>query len=231
MQFMKVCESIGFLVADDKTEWAAEVQVFLGLLLHGRLQLIGIPADKLEKGLAIISFFLKKRKVTVKQFLSLAGTLNFLVQALDFGRPFLRRLYDATIPAHQHLNWHLRIGEEVKQDLLMCETFLETEPFYKNFISHLELPAKEVRRYTDASGAPHLGFRCYLNGMWYADQWPTGFVTPGVTSTCFLELVALTASVILWGPQFAGERFVIHCDNQANVAVVNNLTSKCSLCM
>ncbi len=85
---------------------------------------------------------------------------------------------------------------------------------------------------TDVSGAAQLGFGCYLNGYWIAEQWPEDVIEPdNHTSTCFLELFALVCSVKKWAHLFRNKRVKIHCDNQAAVAVFNNCTLRCSKCM
>ncbi len=165
--FIDVAADIGFPVSPNKTEWASEWVIFLGLLIHGKWQLIGLPQEKLDKADKLIQKFLLKKGARVKQFLSLAGYLNFLTRALNYSRPYLRRIYDTIQPVHTHLQWHVKIPVEVKQDLLMWKGFLNTNPFYKQFIDHLEQSVKEVGWFTDASGHPQLGLGCFLNGQWF----------------------------------------------------------------
>ena len=45
-QFLLVCKEINFPVSESKTEWAAEIIIFLGILLNGRFMTLGIPEDK-----------------------------------------------------------------------------------------------------------------------------------------------------------------------------------------
>ncbi len=162
--------------------------------------------------------------------MQLAGYLNFLTRALNFGRTFLRSLYNQIKPYQLKLDWHIPVGEQVKEDLAMWETFLRTEPFYKTFVEVLELPAAEVQWYTDAAGSADLGFCCYLNGKWMYGQWPPGLINQSI-STCFLELFALVLSVVKWARLFQGKCVVIHCDNQAAVWAVNKCTSRCQKCL
>ncbi len=164
--------------------------------------------------------------------MSIAGHLNFLTRALNFGCPFIRRLYDAVGPWMMKKRRHLKIHEGIKQDMEMWKDFLSTKPYCKSFIEYLELPGEEVNWMTDASGAAQLGFGCYLNGYWIAERWPEDVIKPdNCTSTCFLELLALVCSVEKWVHLFRNKRVKIHCDNQAVVAVFNNCTSRCSKCM
>ncbi len=138
--FRETCWNVGFPIVDDKTEWSSEWKIFLGLLLHGKLQMLAIPAEKINKSLAFVEFFLSHRKATVAQFMSIAGHLNFLTRALNFGRPFIRRLYDAVGPWMMKKRRHLKIHEGIKQDMEMWKDFLCTKPYCKSFIEYLELP-------------------------------------------------------------------------------------------
>ncbi len=228
--FLDVCTDIGFPVSASKTEWAAELQIFLGLLIHGKLQIIALPQNKIAKALKFVEFFREQKKATVKQFMAIAGLLNFLTRALNFGRPFIRAIYDHIRLVQDKLRWHLKISEEIKSDMLMWEAFLTTEPHYKSFVEFLEQPASEVGLYTDASGNPSLGLGCVFNNTWMVAAWPQGFIKPS-TSTCFLELVAVALAVEKWAPLLTNQRVILHCDNQATVAVVNAGTSRCPLCM
>ena len=74
--------------------------IFLGFLLDSVNQVIGIPLDKISKGLNMVKSMLAlankpkgKRKVTLLQIQQLCGFLNFLCRAIVPGRAFTRRLY------------------------------------------------------------------------------------------------------------------------------------------
>ena len=44
--FLSLCEELGVPISLEKTEWAAEVVIFLGILLDGRNLKLGIPLEK-----------------------------------------------------------------------------------------------------------------------------------------------------------------------------------------
>ncbi len=230
LTFLDVCLFIGFPVSEEKTEWSKEWVIFLGLLIHGRKQLICLSEEKLAKGLTLLRQLLHQRKATIRQLMTVAGFLNFLTRALNFGRQFLWRVYDLIGALQTKPRWHFVITAEVKADMKMWEGFLSNSPPYKTFVEFLETPATEVGWFTDASRSPDLGFGCFFNGRWMFQQWPPGLISD-TTSTCFLELLVVTISVAKWASLIAGKRIQIHCDNQATVQVMNNLTSGCKLCM
>ncbi len=115
--FQWICEEIKIPVSLDKMEWSEEMKVFLGLLLHGRLQLISIPEEKLQKCNNLVDKYLKKKRAKVQKLMKLAGTLNFLCRALNFGRTFLRSIYSQIQTMQNHLDWHVKVSEEIKLDL------------------------------------------------------------------------------------------------------------------
>ncbi len=119
MVFLQTCQDIGFPVSSDKTEWASEMKVFLGLLIHAKEQLIGIPQEKLEKTEALVNYFLKHKRPMIRQYMSLAGHLNFLTRTLDFRRTFLRGLYNQIKPWQKRIKCHVAVSEIVKEDLRM----------------------------------------------------------------------------------------------------------------
>ena len=67
-------------------------------------------------GAYMISEFLGRKKVTLKEVQSLGGLLNFACSVIKPGRAFLRRLIDLTvgIRSPHHL---IRLNKEVKEDL------------------------------------------------------------------------------------------------------------------
>ena len=93
--FLDVCNEIAFPVSLEKTQWGTTLIVFLGLLIDTVHQIICVPADKVERALEMVDYFLDKsnKKVTVLQIQKLCGFLNFLCRAIVPGRAFLMRLF------------------------------------------------------------------------------------------------------------------------------------------
>ena len=81
-EFLIICEDIGCPISADKTEWASQLLVFLGILLNGKLKMLTIPQDKKIVALNLLQWAIQQKKVTVKFVQKLTGTLNFLNQAI-----------------------------------------------------------------------------------------------------------------------------------------------------
>ena len=81
-EFLVMCESLGCPMSVEKTEYASEIIIFLGMLFDGRRHLIGIPNEKKIKALNLLNFAIQHRNVTIKFIQQLTSILNFLNRAI-----------------------------------------------------------------------------------------------------------------------------------------------------
>ena len=79
-EFLAICEDFCFPVSLEKTFWAANKLVFLGLLIDTINQCVCIPIEKVTKAVLLIQSILdkKSKKVTLNQLQKVCGFLNFL---------------------------------------------------------------------------------------------------------------------------------------------------------
>ena len=75
--FLHLCEELGIPVSMEKTEWALELIVFLGVLLDRRRLMLALPEEKWTRAINLLKEFAdpSKTKVTVKQLQQLCGFL------------------------------------------------------------------------------------------------------------------------------------------------------------
>ena len=92
-EFIRICNLIGFPIAEDKTEWGTTVIVFLGILLDGINWVLSIPLEKRDRAEYLLKYMIDKKKVMVKDLQNLCGNLNFLCKAIYPGRTFTHRMY------------------------------------------------------------------------------------------------------------------------------------------
>ena len=102
-----------FLLHQKKTEGACTVIEYLGLTIDSENMQIKIPMDKITKLLELIESTLIKRKVTLRQMQSLAGSLALCSKALPSGRTFYRRLYGSFKQAKKPHHF-IRVTKELK---------------------------------------------------------------------------------------------------------------------
>ena len=245
-KFISVCEKIGIPVAFDKTEWASETLIFLGILLDGRNFVLSIPLEKRKKAETVLQLMLSRSKAMVKELQALCGFLNFLGRAIFPGRVFTRRMYakfgnivtnKGKLMTQYKLkpHHHVRLDAEFKRDCKVWLDFLTSD--LKLVVNRpmidlsVVVQAIDIGFFSDASAAARLGFSSLLKNRWIFGAWGPEFITQEKPSIEFLELFALVAGILTWERELSNCRIIVHCDNQAVVSMVNNITSSCPNCM
>ena len=237
--FLDICSKIQFPVALEKTCWSSTLIVFLGMLIDTVNQRILIPVEKLRKALNQIDRILEnsKRKATVIQIQKLCGILNFLCRAIMPRRPFLMRLYQSLAgikskneklkPYH-----HIRVAEDTILDLQVWKAFLTSPESYARPFLDVNVCDNAVTLdwYTDAAKAVGKGFGRHHRDEWFYAIWEEPLLKKD-PSIGFLELYAVTVSILLWVKYYKNQRIVLFCDNESVVHMVNNQSSKCKNCM
>ena len=235
--FLKMCEDLRLPVAEEKTEWEAEMVVFLGILLDGRRLVLSIPIDKQQKALRLLNELTDKKKITVKQLQVLTGYLNFLTKAIFPGRTFTRRIYAkySNRPKQLKQHHHVKVDSEFRFDCEIWRYFLQNHKKTALCCPTVDLnhwmSASELMFYSDASAAETLGMGAIFNRHWFFTKWENNFIQMSKPSIEYLELLALTAALLTWGTEIKNQRIVVFCDNQAVVVMVNNMSSSCKNCM
>ena len=235
--FIKLCNELRIPIADEKTEWASTLLVFLGIMLDGKYQLLSIPLEKQERALKLLNDLTGKKKITVKQLQVIAGYLNFLTRAIFAGRTFNRRIYAkyAKVNAQLKPHYHIKVDDELRFDCEVWRFFLSHHrkvPVCRPMVDLDKIvTAEELFFYTDASGKFDCGIGAIFDKSWFFGQWEPGFIRDKEPSIDYLELIGLTAALLTWGEEIKNKRVLIYCNNQAVVAMVNKMTSTCKNCM
>ena len=230
--FIQTCNRINFPVSMEKTFWANQIMTFLGLLIDTQKQLVCVPTNKIELALKKIRKMLnaRPRKTTLGELQQLCGFLNFIGKCIVPGRAFTRRLYTFGNGLTKE-NHHLYVKKEMRLDLEMWETFL-THPtaFCRPFFEFSDKCAQTMDWYTDAAKAKDLGCGGYHKNEWFMLQWDEEFLEldPSIN---YLELFAVTVSVLLWAHKYKNQTLILFCDNMSVVQMINNNSSKCQNCM
>ena len=106
--FLDLCQQIGCPVSADKTEWATQKIIFLGIVLNGRNLTLSVPEDKRIKAVNLLKWVINKKKITILTVQRLTGILNFLAKAVVPGQAFIQRMYDSltVTDKNRHLEYH-----------------------------------------------------------------------------------------------------------------------------
>ena len=240
--FLNLCKLINCPVAQEKTEGPVQRIIFLGILLDGRNYTLSVPDDKRVAALGLLDTAINSKKAKVIFIQKLAGTLNFLSKAIVPGRTFTRRVYDNIKLTNKHgktlsNHHHVQISAGFRRDCRVWRAFLyhitdEVVGLCRPFIDiKKSVDARSLNFFTDSSHNAKLGFGGLFNNNWFVGQWGETFINEQQLSIAYLELFALTTGILLWGDKLKNARYIIYCDNESVVNMVNNLTSKCSQCM
>ena len=207
------------------------------------------------KALDLLNELSSQRSVKVKQLQVLCGYLNFLCRAIFPGRAFLHCMYakyssasscgklhrklsqmgDGKSEVKLKLHHHIKMDEEFRFDCSVWHEFLNEDSMSMVCHPMIDLSrvvaAEMVGFLSDTSAKETLGFGCVLGNNWTMAQWEPGFIAQYKLSIEYLELLALVAGVLTWEDKLKNIRMIASCDNQAVVAMVNNMASKCQHCM
>ena len=225
--FLDICAEINFPVALDKTFWGSNRMTFLGFLIDTVDQIVCVPVEKIAKGMNMIRYVLKKRKITLLELQKLCGYLNFLCRCIVPGRAFTRRLYSKVSPKLKS-HHHIRVSPEMRLDLSVWSKFLEHPTiFARPFLDYDKIQADKLNFYSDASKSLDLGFGAYFNDQFIVEKWDKDFILEQDPSIAYLELYALSAALLLWMPKLKNRRVIVFTDNQNAQANINSMSSTC----
>ena len=179
--FLNLCEDIGVPVALDKTEWATQTLVFLGVLLDSKSFTLAIPQDKKNKALKLLNWVIQQRSVTIKIIQRLTGTLNFLSKVIMPGWTFTRMMYKkltlcdkSGFPLKQY--HHISVDKSFKQDCQIWRGFLqEVTPHQldlcRPFVNlDVKTHATMLNFYTDASLNENFGIGGIFGNMFFVGR-------------------------------------------------------------
>ena len=71
-----------------------------------------------------------------------------------------------------------------------------------------------------------VGIGAFSQNRFFHSQVPEEFTNKQEYCIAHFELMAIIIALKVWGPSYRGQRFVLHCDNQAVVEVIHNGTAR-----
>ncbi|XP_028403232.1 uncharacterized protein LOC114525965 isoform X1 [Dendronephthya gigantea] len=220
VRFLSLCEHVGVPIAPEKTIGPHNVLSFAGIELDTLCMEARLPLDKTDKCKQLISAFLCRKKVTLREIQSLTGLLNFACSVVVPGRAFLRRLIDLTkgVRCAHHF---IRLTKSVKADLEIWQSFLANFNGRSFFLNDMWHDSASLNLYTDSAAS--FGYGALFGFEWCYGAWPDNWKTFNIT---ILEFYPIVLSVLLWGDQMRNQRITFFTDNAALVDIINKATSR-----
>ena len=218
-RFLSLCAYLGVPMAPEKTVGPENVLAFAGIELDTLRMEARLPRDKTEKCKTLVSTFLRRKKVTLREIQSLVGLLNFACSVVVPGRAFLRRLIDLTrgVKSPHHF---IRLNKSSKADLVLWQSFLDDFNGRSFFLNDAWHDSLSLNLYTDAAGS--LGYGGIFGSKWFFGAWPDDWKKFNIT---ILEFYPIVLSVLLFGDAMRNQRITFFTDNAALVDI-NKATSR-----
>lgn len=214
---LKLLRTLGFSINYGKLVGPTKVLTFLGIELNVNLMILRLPEEKLGKFLQEVNCMYNAKNASKRQLQSLVGRLSWACQAIQGGRPYIRRLLDRinTLKGPGH---RTRITMEIKRDLAWWITFSRT--------FNGSVPMLDLRNHLSVSlDACSYGAGGFFGNQFYHLPWEAWEGTSDLHIN-FKEVLALEPALTLWGHQWANHRVHVHSDNQTAVAIINRGTSR-----
>ena len=219
-RFLSLCAYLGVPMAPEKTVGPENVLAFAGIELDTLRMEARLPLDKTEKCKTLVSTFLRRKKVTLREIQSLVGLLNFACSVVVPGRAFLRRLIDLTrgVKSPHHF---IRLNKSSKADLVLWQSFLDDFNGRSFFLNDAWHDSLSLNLYTDAAGS--LGYGGIFGSKWFFGAWPDDWKKFNIT---ILEFYPIVLSVLLFGDAMRNQHITFFTDNAALVDIINKATSR-----
>ena len=211
---------LGVPLAQQKTEGPATKLSFLGFILDSESLEILLPEQKIEKIKVELKIWSTKKSGTKRQLLSLIGRLQHCCQAIELGRPFLRRLIDrasrvcaldhfVTLPAWERddIFWWVKLFENWNGRSLFLLPDYEVQP--NDIVT------------SDAAGS--IGMAAIYGDAWFAYKWPKGVDQLNIA---IKELIPIVIAAKIWGVNWLRHRVMCRCDNMAVVECLKKRSCK-----
>ena len=224
--FLECMKQLNVPIAEEKTAGPATIICFLGLDLDSEKMEVRIPFQKIQEIIEQIDNFLQRDKVTLREMQRLIGVLNFACRAIVPGRPFCRRLINATCGLTKPFH-HLRINRGMRLDLRMWKQFFRHFNGIAVFHDRFWVSTEDVQLFTDSAAGEGLGFGIYFAGAWACAKWPDDWHAAGYTDDItVLELFPIMVALFIWGEQLRNKKICFRSDNEAVCHVLSSMTSR-----
>ena len=208
---------LGFQISPSKVVPPCQQLTFLGIVFDTRAMELSLPQSKLDETSLLINTFLARKRASKRQLQQLAGKLNWACRVVHGGRTFLRRILDS-LNSLRSASAKFRFTPEFRKDLFWWQSFLAV--FNGKRLLHSKVPIADVE--TDASQD---AVGSYFRGDWEYSFLPADAPLVAPLHINIKEAFAIYLAVRRWGPQWANHHVIIHCDNQAAVAMINKGTT------
>ena len=207
---------LGVHVAEEKSVFQTQIIEFLGVLYDFVQMTISLPEEKMVEIKQLLRIWLKKKDMTVKQLQKLVGKLQFAACCVCAGRVFMNRMYDMICEMQEGQIYN--VPRQVWQDVRWWHKYMK-EYDGKSIMWLVQKQAEQNYFTTDAClvGAGGMCQGSYYHKkflQWLFDKYENIHIM-------HLEMLAIITGLKVLGQHLYGKKFMIGCDNQAVVNIIN----------
>jgi hypothetical protein len=209
-------DELGLKSSPEKDCSPSTSMVCLGIAVNTIELSLAVPPSRVEELSAELVLWKSRKHFTVKQLQSLLGKLSYVSACVKPGRIFMSRLL-GKLRAFPSGSKRAAVTTDMKNDI---DWWLEFLPVYNgvSIIKADEWDFAELHFATDASlqagGATCMSDCCKF-------MFPPAIIQAAEHITA-LELFTIIVAVRTWAPMLEHKKFLVSCDNEAAVTVVNS---------
>ena len=217
--FFTLCRSLKLPVKHAKTVLPTSAPTLHGIVVDTCAQTLTLPTDKLTPLVQRLHVLSRRKKVCLRDLLSVIGSLTLACRAIAPGRAFLRRLHDLTCGI-SNPNHKVRLTREARNDLTAWLEFFHVFNGTLSFLPVDWTSSDVLNLFSDASG---FAFSAVFRDAWLQGIFPD---TQHDDHISVKELLPIVLAVRVWSHLLRDSRILFFTDNTAVVEVINKQTSK-----
>lgn len=216
LRLKQLLDELGLVSSPEKDSPPSTQMLCLGIQVDTELQTLTVPDFRIQELTDELKEWQTKSSYTKKQLQSLLGKLSFVTACVKPGRVFMSRLLNTLRDNSTKYRINLKVNDEMRADINWWLTFL---PSF-NGVSLIKPSCWDFQDLLFTTDA------CLEGGGATCLDECISFIFPPHISTdavhiSALEFTAVVVAVRYWSPVLAGRKFIISCDNEAVVTVVN----------
>ena len=154
--------------------------------------------DKLLRIQHDLPGWLRRKKATKRDILSLIGLLQHATMVVQLGRPFVLRMYP-TAAEVKELVFYTKLNKEFRSDHIWWHTFVNSWNGLSLLRSVSQLSQADFLTQTDASGT--WGCGAFYHGSWLQWQWPSTWIA--------VLIIPILFSCVAWASLLAKRSVLI----------------------
>ena len=216
----QILERIGIRESSHKACPPNTIAVFLGVLFNTVTMTMEITRERRLEILGLVDQWLDKQSATLNELQQLLGKLSFASSTIRSSRIFVSRLINfmKALPEGKPKV----LTEDFKKDLIWWKKFLDEF----NGVSIIPSYVWEAPDRVMSTDACLTGCGGFSEGEYFHAKFPKDIIKNYSVRINELESLALVVALKIWSHKYTNKSFLMYCDNQTTVDVVNSGRAK-----